>query len=257
MHARYLPHRLWVALALALLAFVGSVQGTRAEDLSPQQAEDIKKGLRQINAQIVRLRTVTVQADQSQMVQSQAIQKQIEGIALSHSRLVEQLMALQADSEQQIEHLAQANQKLKWALVGIVGLALMVLLWMGFKYTQTRRSSEGPTQPSGGTVSPHEPLPGAPASSLDQAKGLRDMFAPSPSETSKTAPSATMARAANTSTQQPDTAEPASPSTRADTASSSQGPAPSVSNLVAADLKEIEQTLAQARQDFMRPVNIT
>lgn len=257
MYDRYFPHRLLVALPLALLAFWGSIQGTHAEELSSQQLEDIKKGLWQINAQIVRLRAVTVQADQSQMGQSQAMQKQIEGIALSHSRLVEQLMALQADSEQQIKQLALANQKLKLALVGISSLVMMVLLWIGFKYTQIRRSSKGFSQPPTGAARPHDPLPDAPASSFDQAKGLRDIFAPSPSETDQTTPSATMASAADTSTQQPDRSERASQSPEAKTAASSQGPAPSVSNLVIADLKEIEQTLAQARRDFMLPVNIT
>lgn len=243
-----------VAGLLGSCALWAMGQDDSAQARLQDQTRHIQDGFYKLGKQLQQLSQNRTQADQTLIRQGQSIQKQIETVERGQAQLGLQLSQLQTESQQQIAQLQHSNRQLSWALWGLAGLAMLmlVLLW---RQRATRGQpadlppvsaappmSPAPRLPAAAAVMP-EPPPGEPAAA-EQSPAV-----PEPEPTSAASEPAETAPAAVAPTPEP-------AATVAAGASPSATAAPAWSALVAADLSSTEQALAQARQGFMQPVRI-
>ena len=256
MRIQFLPVRGLMALGLTMLAFWSMAQDLKKEDLATKQSQEISKGVKQINSQLVRLRQFSMQADQMQKGQSQVIQQKIDGIILSHSSLFEQILGLQVDNQQQIERLQLTTQRMSLTLVVITGLAVLILFLFLFNYPRIK-SMPSVTEPPPDLTPSTETMPPKPFASIDQATGLRAMFGDTPlTTTSKDTLTQESPLSENSSPLQPGTQNSPPEPVQAAIKPSQTARTTSWSVLVASDLNSTEQALSEAREGFMRPVQI-
>lgn len=199
-----------------------------------------------------RARPIAAQSELGHTDSNVGIQKQLEGIALSHSRLAEQLIGLQADNQQRIEVLQAANQRLIWTL-GAVGalsaLNLFLFIFLYFKYIYKANANKFKMA----SVEKADTLNLGDNQAMDQASGLRELFAfrlPENSNQSVPTPTPDSGEVTKPKTDF-NPIQPQQPQRKASSPESSPSSGTWVS-LVSSDLVSIEKTLKEAKHDFMR-----
>ena len=243
------PSRLGAWLIAGLLtsyAFWAMGQDDGQDERWQAQNRQIQDGFQKLGKQLNQLNQNRSQTDQTLIRQGLGFQKQMSAIEQGQAQLDLQLSLLQTESRQQIERLQTTNRQLSWALWGMFGLTVMmlVLLWrLRVKHPVPQVLSPAAAGTTSPALVPTTQVPSdapdvAPESATDfadvavTASEPQDEF-PSESAPTPMAPAPAVLSAAPTS---------------------SSSVSPAWAALVAADLSNTEQALAQAREGFMRPV---